>query len=109
MISEVKLGLITDPIIREAITSLYEDLRNIALLKAEFKHVEITFDAAVTDFKFYHGFSFIPTHVITGFVTNNANVIWDLDESTKDYILLTTSDACTVRAFLGRYEEGERA
>lgn len=108
MISEVKLGLIQDPIVREAISSLYEDIRSLELLRAEFKHVEITLDTAIDNFKFFHNFGFKPTHVLTAFVTNDAAVIWDLDDSTKDYVLLTVSAPCTVRAFLGRYQEGER-
>jgi len=108
MMTEVKLGLIEDPTVREAISSLYEDLRAFEFFRANFKYVEITFTAAIDNFRFYHNFGFKPTLAFTAFVTDNANVIWDLDESTKDYVLMTVSAPCTVRAFLGRYQEGER-
>lgn len=105
---EVKLGLIQDPKVREALTLLYEELRRFPLIRGNFNFFEITFDGAVDDFVFYHRLGFKPLDIITTHVSNDAAVVWDYESFTKDKLIMTVSDACTVRAFIGRYEEGER-
>lgn len=62
-----------------------------------------TYPAAVS---FLHGLNFQPKDVIPLAITpDTATATWKYDSFSRDSVYLTISAACTIRAFIGRYEE----
>lgn len=95
-----------DPYIRDNFRRLDNFLRDFPFAKGEFKFFEIVITGAVTNFDFLHNLGFLPKDVITTNVSNNATVTWKYDSFTTTTVRLTTSAACTIRAFIGTYREG---
>lgn len=94
---------------REALRRLENFINNTAqILRGEFVFREYTFTGAVTNLKLSHGLRFTPCDIITLSIKNadSATVTWNWDEFDATTIDVTTSAACTVRIFLGRYAEG---
>ncbi len=71
---------------------------------------EVTYDAAVTTELYAHNLGFIPTDVIlTQINPSTETVSWLFENSGTDKknIVLSTSGACSLRFFLGRYNTNE--
>lgn len=100
------LSEIADLFTRQNFERLDRFLQAEPLLRGNFKFFELTFSAAVTNHSVRHGLSFRPLDVIQTYKTDGITVTFIPDSFTESVIKLTTSGACTVRAFIGRYEEG---
>lgn len=107
MIEQVSLFRkeVEDEFSQENFVRLQSYLNNHTLLKGEFKFFEFFFDAAVTNKQITHKLPFVPKDVLTLHVSNGATVTWNYDTFTATYVDVTTSGSCTLRAFIGRYEE----
>jgi len=90
---------------QENFRRLWEFLNSHPLIKGDFKFFEYTFDAAVTNKQLAHKLSFVPKDVLQTYVTGGAEVTWNFDKFTKTFLNVTTNAACTVRLFVGRYED----
>lgn len=98
-----------DPVLRENMKRVQKELsQNQVILNGQWKFFEISFDAAITSYLYPHGFEFIPTDVIQTSSTGPGRftVEWNYDEFDRTNLSITVGDACVVRAFIGRYEEG---
>lgn len=93
---------------REILENLRSALNSEVFAKIEGAHLKIVLDAAVTNKRIPHGLKFVPKDVVQTFVTpdSGVTVTWNYDEFDATYIDLTTNGACTIRAIVGRYEEG---
>lgn len=96
---------IKDTLIRENFAKVQENINADAIPKAQFKFFEITLADAVTNLRYPHRLGFMPKDVITTFVSDSESVIWNYDLFTSEFLDITTSGACTIRAFIGRYRE----
>lgn len=96
---------IDDEHIQENFRRLQYGLNDLALLKGQFKFFKFSFDTAAASKRIPHNLGFAPKDVLQTSVTNGASVTWEYDSFDRDYIYITTSAACDVRAFIGRYEE----
>ena len=94
---------IADAYVREGMQYLWEYLKLNPLLKGEFEHFELTFNAAVTDVEVNHGFPFRPRDIIVTFNTAGT-LTFDYANFTDQFIIFSTTQAGTVRFFGGRYE-----
>lgn len=96
-----------DEITRENMKRLQREITQTqVILKGEWKFFEITFDTAVTNFKYPHKFNFVPIDVIqTSMIDGLTAVIWNFDLFDRTNLDITTADSGTVRAFIGRYSE----
>ena len=76
-------------------------------IKGHFKHFEITFTQAETNFKFPHQLGFQPKDVIQTSLTGAGSLTWNYSSINWDATNLdiTVTDACVVRAYIGRYAE----
>ena len=56
-----------------------------------------------------HGLGFIPRDIVVLSIVKDdgATITWYPDEFTRETIKLQASAACTVRALIGKYEDGE--
>ena len=75
------------------------------ILKAQWFFIEAEFTAAVTAQRFKHTLSFIPLDILQTYKTGAGSVTWEYDLFDRSFFYVTTSGACKVRAFLGRYQE----
>lgn len=96
---------IKDPFVQENFKKLDEFFRANPLLNGDFKHFEIILDDAVADYNFKHNLNFVPKDLIQTFLTDGITLTWNFDDFTNTDISFTTSGACTVRFFLGRYRK----
>jgi hypothetical protein len=96
----------TDPITRENMLRLQREITEIqVLLKGEWKFFEITFTAAVTNFKYPHKFNFVPKDILQTSKTGAGSITWNYTLFDRTNLNITTSGACVVRAFIGAYLE----
>jgi hypothetical protein len=101
----LNLPQIKDQYVRDAITSLYEELLNQSILRGEWTHYEFTFTSAVTNFRFRHHLGFLPKDVIVTSTTGVGAATFNYSLFTDTYLDITTTGACVVRAFIGSYKE----
>ena len=90
---------------QENFETLQNYIQDEALLKGEFKFFEITFTQAETNYKFPHKLGFQPKDVIQTSLTGAGSLTWNYDSFDSTNLNITTTDACVVRAFIGRYAE----
>lgn len=99
------LSEIADLFVRDNFKKLDTYLQGEAVLRGQFKFFEFTFATAVTAFTIKHGLPFRPIDVITTYKTDGVTVTWLQDSFSATNLKITTSAACTVRAYIGRHEE----
>lgn len=100
------LDTIKDDQVVEFAQRIKDIFRMQIILDASWKFYEITFSAAVDNFKYPHGLKFIPKDVLQTYISTDAAVIWNYNEFDRVNLDITVSAPCTVRAFIGRYQEG---
>lgn len=100
---------IKDQYAQENFRRLDAFLRADALQKGAFLFFTHTFTRAETKLKLPHNLGFQPSDVLQLSVgkPDTATVTWHYDSFDKTNIVLSSSGACTVRAYIGRYGEGE--
>lgn len=76
------------------------------VLKGRFKFFTYTFTGAVTNEKILHHLGFQPKDVLQTSLTGAGTITWNYDRFDVNYINVTTTGPCVVRAFLGSYAEG---
>jgi hypothetical protein len=68
-----------------------------------FRHIELEFDQAVTDFRYQHNLGFLPKDLIKTRFIGPGELTFDYDQFTDTEIVLSTSGACLIRFFLGTF------
>lgn len=101
----LRLEEITDPLIRDNFLRLDRALKEFTFLKGNWRFVEIEFAGAVTNYKFPHGLNFMPRDVLQTSKTGAGSLTWNYDSFDRTNLDITTTGACTVRAFVGSYRE----
>lgn len=96
---------IKDLVLRENFKMVETSLNSEPLLRGNFKFFEITVESLVTNLRYQHRLGFRPLDVITTYVSDQESVIWNFSEFTDEFLDITTTGACTIRAFIGRYGE----
>jgi hypothetical protein len=96
---------IHDRFIRENWKRLNLFLQEVTILKGQFEFFELTFDAAVTNDRVGHGLGFEPLDVIQTSITGAGAITFNYSLFDGEFIDVTTTGACVVRCFIGRYEE----
>lgn len=97
---------VDNEIVRENFRRVQKELTETqVILKGNWKYFKLTFTGAVTNLKIAHGFNFIPTDVIQTSTSGVGFIQWNYDSFDRTYLDISTSDACVIRAFVGRYEE----
>jgi hypothetical protein len=91
--------------VRNALQKIKEGFDKFVFEKGDWKFFEITLNSAVTELRFSHKLNFTPKDVIQLSVTDSATITWHYDDFDSTYIVLSSSTACTVRAFIGRVRE----
>jgi len=102
---DIILKDIEDEYVRENFARLDAFLQKFPLFRANFKFFEIEIPRAVTNWRVNHGLGFVPTDILVTQVSSG-EVTWNWSLFTRDYLDITTTAACTIRAFIGAYREG---
>jgi hypothetical protein len=95
---------IIDNYVRENFKRLEAYLMSQAILSGNWRFVEITFAAAVTNSKYKHNLNFTPRDVIQTSKTGAGTLTWNYSLFDETNLDITTTDACVVRAFIGKYD-----
>lgn len=95
---------IQDRYIRENFRILEKAVNSETFLTGEFKFFEIDFTAARTNFKFPHNLGFLPKDIIQTSLIGTGTLTWNYTDFDDTFVDITTSGACTVRAFIGRQQ-----
>jgi len=104
-VRDLDYGRIDDPVLREYIRIIKEDLANEQILKGEWKFVEYTFTQAETNKKIPHKLGFTPKDVLQLSLTGAGSITWNYSSFDETNLDITTTGACVVRAFIGRYRD----
>jgi hypothetical protein len=83
-----------------------EFTENQIILKGQWRFFELIFTGAVTNFKQKHLLTFVPKDIIQTSIIGAGTLTWNYSLFDRENLDITTTGACTVRAFVGRYEEG---
>jgi hypothetical protein len=105
----VKLLLteIADKWVRENFKRLQDFLRDEPLLRGNFQFVEFAVSSSGTH-SVPHRLGFQPSEVIQLYISpDSVTTTWKFDSFTQTTFSVYTSAACTIRAYIGRHEEGE--
>jgi hypothetical protein len=94
---------ITDPFIKENFERLTKIINNQPLMRGEWEFFEVSFPAAVTNFKFKHNLGFKPRDVIETSKIGAGSITFNYSAFDATNIDITTSGALTVRFFAGSY------
>lgn len=94
---------VKDMIARENFLKISEFVRDENLLLSGFKFYEIIFTQAETNKKIPHRLGFTPKDVLQTSLIGDGAINWNYTLFDKEFLDVSTSDACTVRAFIGSY------
>lgn len=96
-----------DKITRENMKRIQNELTSVqVMLKGQWFFLELTFTAAVTNFKYPHKLTFVPTDIIQTSLIGAGALTWNYSLFDRTNLDITTTGACVVRAFVGAYTEG---
>ena len=101
----IKLSLtnIREPESRENFQKVEQFLRDENLLASDFKFFELTFTKAETNKRIPHGLGFTPKDVIQTSSTGAGALTWNYALFNAEFLDITTTGSCVVRAFIGNY------
>lgn len=105
---EFELSGIKDEKLRDVLQSVRDFLRDFPLFNGDWKFFELSFVGPVDEMKIPHGLKFKPIDVLETAIIGEASVIWNYSLFDSTNLNVTVSSACTVRAFIGRHEKGNR-
>ena len=105
IIPELIVKNIDDRFIRENFVRIQKFFVDFPLFRGDWKFFEFEFLGAVTNKEIQHGLDFIPTDIIQTRLIGPGALTWDYDLFDRTKLVVTTTGACSVRAFVGAYRE----
>jgi len=96
---------ISDQYVRENFFRLNRFIQAFPLFKGQFKFFELTFDRALTSQNVLHGLGFKPTDVLQSSAIGPGSLTWEYESFDDKNLVVTTTGACKIRAFIGAYRE----
>ncbi len=97
---------IADRYVRENFQAIDRHLRGQKILSPNWEFVKINVTVAVTNFKIKHGLGAVPKDVLQTSLVGAGSLTWNYNLFTTEYLDVTTTGACTARAFIGSHEDG---
>lgn len=97
----------SDDITRENMKRVQKELTQVqTILRGQWTFLTLDFTGAVTNFKHPHGLNFQPKDILQTSLTGTGTLTWNYGRFDRTNLDITTSGACSVRAFIGNYVEG---
>lgn len=106
MLLTIDISRIQDIATKDAMQRIKEFIAAFPLFNGNWQFYEFVFTKGQDNIKIPHGLTFKPIDVIQTAIIGDAGVIWNYSLFDTTNLNLTVSSACTVRAFIGRYEIG---
>jgi hypothetical protein len=98
-----------NPYLQENFRRIQEFVRLEKVLAGKFQIFEITIPSAVTNLRYKHHLGFLPKDIVQTSLTGTGTLTWNYDRFDRDFLDITTTGSCTVRALIGRIEETSNA
>lgn len=93
-----------DTIARENLRRIQQEVSvDQEILKGQWNFIKITFSQAVINFKYPHLLTFVPQDILQTSLIGVGSLTWNYADFDRTYLDITTTGACTVRAFIGLY------
>ncbi len=92
-------------VIRENFLKIQQFLRDNQNL-GNFTHFEFTFTKAVTALKIPHRLGFQPKDILQTSLTGSGAITWLYAQFDVNFIVVTTTGPCVVRAYIGTETQG---
>lgn len=99
---KLRIDEVKDDAAKENFQKLDAFLKDHPLTKNNWQIVEITFTTATANYSYPHQLGFQPLDVIQTSAIGAGVVEWHNDDFTSSHVYLSTTDAVTVRALIGR-------
>lgn len=98
----------TDDITQENMKRLQHEMTIVQhILRGQWKFFKITLPSAVTNYTYPHLLGFVPEDIMQTSLIGAGALTWNYSLFDKTNINLTTTAACVVRGFMGRFIPGE--
>lgn len=104
---QLDLDLVEDSQIREIFKQTQAGLDQVLLDASRWVMLEINVDQARANYRFKHGLRFAPKDVIQTSLQGAGTLTWNYALFDQEFLDITTTGPCKVRAFIGTYP-GER-
>jgi len=95
---------IEDAATRESLQWMYDFVTTEATLISNFRHFSLEFNKAETALKIPHGLNFAPIDIIQTYKTGAGAITFVYEKFDTTNLVITTTGACVVRFFAGRYQ-----
>lgn len=105
LIPELIVKNIEDRWIRENFVRIQRFFSDFPLFRSDWKFFSLEFTSAVTQKEVPHGLDFTPTDIIQTRLLGPGVLTWEYDLFDRTKLVVTTTGACSVRAFIGAYRE----
>jgi hypothetical protein len=96
---------IEDEYIQDNFNKLQSYINNEVILRPMWFFVDLTFTGPTIDRLVRHDLKTIPLDVLETYRTGAGSITWEYDKFSRDFIKVSASGPCRVRAFIGRYQE----
>jgi hypothetical protein len=97
---------IKDIYIQQNFDMLNKFLGDMALTSAKFQFLELTFTEAQAHLRLPHKRGFVPKDVIQTSLKGTGVVTWHYELFDREFLDISATGPCVVRAFVGSYQEG---
>jgi hypothetical protein len=95
---------IEDVAVRDSLQWIFDYVTAEGLLQSNFKHFELEFRKAETEVKVPHGLGFSPIDIMQTYKTGAGAITFVYEKFDTTNLVITTTGACVVRFFAGRYQ-----
>ncbi len=100
------LAQIKDLNIRENFGKIQDFFRASSFIAAQFRFITIEFTVAQANIRYPHKLGFVPRDVLQTSLRGTGGLTWNYDLFDKDFLDITVTGPCIVRAFVGAYQDG---
>jgi len=101
--NKLKTGSDNSPQLQKNLEILTDIFGAEDILKYDWRKIEFTTDAAVTDLQIPHTAQYTPTDILT--TQTSGNITFNFNAFTDKFLVVTTAGAATFRGLVGRYRE----
>lgn len=102
---DLRTDSIVDEATRDSMQGVEEYLQGQVILQGEWKFYELNFNSAVSNFKYAHGFKFVPTDIIVTSIQGDQRVLFNNENFNFKDLDISVSGPVKIRFFAGRYED----
>lgn len=104
-VPELIVKNVEDRWIRENFVRIQAFYSSFPLFRGDWKFFDLSFPAAVSQKEIQHGLDFVPTDILQTRLIGPGVLTWEYELFDRTKLVVTTTGACSVRAFIGAYRE----